>query len=156
MEMKDIQLTEDAKAKLKGFLAFDTSTDFPYVPKAYRDKAANIEKQLWPVFTLRSKNGLDVADAEDNSGFFEYDSADRNKSKLVMKSGSARVATLRKGIIKVKNLPTENGKSISFDSSKDNIDDLIKMIPARLQVELQEAINERAVLAPEELLGLEL
>jgi hypothetical protein len=156
MEVKNVILDDKTKARLKGFLAFQTEANFTYVPKAFRDKNAKIDRNLWPVFTLRSKNGIDVAEAEDKAGFFEYDEHDKNKSRLIMNSGSARIHTLRKGIIKVKNLITEDGKIFSFDLSKEqNIDDLIKMLPIKLQVELQEAINERSILAPDELLGLE-
>jgi hypothetical protein len=155
MDVKDVVLTDEMKAKFKDFLGFDVEATFPYVPKVFRGKDVPVE--LKPVFVLRSKNGLDVAKAEDSSGYFEYDAANKGKSKLVMQSGSARVEALRKGIVKIKNFIMENGKAISFDSSdKDaNIDEVIKRIRPQLQVELQEAINERAVMAPEELLGLE-
>jgi hypothetical protein len=154
MDVKDVRLTDEMKAKLKDFLGFDVEATFPYVPKAFRRK--DVPNELKPIFILRSKNGLDVAKAEDASGYFEYDAEQKGKSKLVMQSGSARVETLRKGIVKIKNFIMENGKAISFDSSKEtNIDEVIKRIRPKLQVELQEAINERAVMATEELLGLE-
>ena len=155
METKDVILTDEMKARLKDFLGFDVEATFPYVPLAFRGK--DIPNELKPVFTLRSKNGLDVAKAEDSSGYFEYDAAEKGKSKLVMQSGSARIETLRKGIVKIKNFILENSKSLNFDSSEKgvNIDPIIAKIRPKLQVELQEAINERAVMAPEELLGLE-
>ena len=152
METKDVVLTDEMKAKFKDFLGFDVEATFPYVPKVFRGK--DVPKELKSVFTLRSKNGLDVAKAEDSSGYFEYDAAQKGKSKLVMQSGSARVETLRKGIVRGK-LITEKSKVVLFDATKDDADKFIAMIRPQLQVELQEAINERAVMAPEELLGLE-
>jgi hypothetical protein len=153
METKDIVLTDEMRKQLNDVLGFEVEASFVYVPKAYRK--STISKSQWPVFTLRSKDGLEIAEAEDNSGYFEYDSNDKNKSKLVMQSGKARVETLRKGILKVKNFLIENGKVISFDASKDDIDIFIKKIKPKLQLELQEAINERDTLTADEMLGLE-
>jgi hypothetical protein len=151
METKEIVITEELKKKLSGYLGFQVETDFQYTPKIFKD----VPRELWPTFTLKSKNGLDMADIEDKTGYIEYDTKDSTKSKLVMQSGKVRVDTLRKGLVKVENFITENGTVISFDCSKQPVDNLIKMLPTRLQVELQEAINERNVLSSDEKLGLE-
>jgi hypothetical protein len=154
MEQRDVTLTDEMRAQLKDVLGFEVEANFPYVPKAFR--GSTISKSLWTIFTLRSKDGLEIAEAEDNTGYFEYDTKERNKSRLVMQSGKARLETLRKGILKAKNFITESGKAISFDAKNDDIDAFIRKIKPKLQVELQEAINERVTLTPDELLGLEL
>ena len=88
-----------------------------------------------------------------------------------MQSGSQRVATLERGIVSVLRLHGENDELISYDAKSGSFEmkrgdgtvqkkdltirQFIKYLPASLQVELQEAINERSILTPEELSGLQ-
>jgi hypothetical protein len=157
-------LDDETKKKLAGFLGFEVSATFKYVPKVFR--SGGVDKSLWPVFTLKSKDGLEIARAEDEAGYVELD----NRNKLRMETGSQRVATLERGIVSVDNMLMENGDVVSYttasrtmktraagghESVKNcDVKALIRILPARLQVELQEAINERSVLSPEELSGL--
>lgn len=171
METQEVKLTEEMRSKLRGTIGFDVSAEFPYVPLAFRDVKNEIPKELWPIFTLKSKDGIQIAEAEDNAGEMIYD--DRKKeTKMQMKSGSQRLKTLESGIRKVKSYPLEDGRLINFDLSRREIiivdtqgrtdttkgvtvRDLIKFIPVDLQVELQNTINERKTLTEEELRGLE-
>lgn len=170
MEERNLELTQDLKEKLKGTLGFQVETPFIYSPKAYRDN--EIPKEFWPRFLLKSKNGLEIAEVEDNTGFMSYDS-DRQESKLHLQSGSLRIDTLKRGILKVSGFMLENESVISWDSktkdmtiidkdgksiTKNNIkiEKIIALMKMQLQVELQNAINERSIMTEEELQGLEL
>jgi len=174
-KIKEMILTDEIKETLKGTLGFDVGDPFPYVPKAYRKKddsgAFIVPKEMWAVFTLRSKDGIEAADAEDDSGYATYD--DKAKEvKTYLQSGKARVANLRAGILKVKNLLCEDGSTINFEAAmkqmnridkdgKNHIKNgadtkaLIRFIRPELQLELANAINERKTLSQEELQGLE-
>lgn len=150
MDEVHVEMTEEIKEKLKaaGQLGFQVDAVFTYVPKFYRDKKNNIPKSLWPIFKLKSKNGIEVAEAEDGIGYVNLDSIER---KYVIEAGKQRIETLEKGIVSVKNFICEDGSVVNCAGSKT----LIKILPAAMQVELQNAINERSLLTPEELLGLE-
>lgn len=162
MEEKILEMTPELRDKLKGFLAFSVETPFAYVPKIFRE---NLPKENWPVFMLRSKNGLEIAKLEDNSGFLTVDEANKSTS-FHPQSGTSRLNTLATGIIKFKNYPMEDGALISYDSKLKTlvvggksrtaqINDAIKHLPVDIQRDLQNAINERDTLAEEELRGLE-
>lgn len=150
METKNVELTEELKSKLKsaGQIGFQVDCTFKYVPKFYRDPKNEIPKSLWPIFTLRSKNGLEIAEAEDKAGYINLET-----KKYISESGSLRIETLRNGIVDVKNFICEDGSILSCKNKL--IDELIKSLPIALQIELQNAINERSQLTSEELLGLE-
>jgi len=169
VETTDIVLTAEMKEKLNGFLAFTVETSFKYVPKVFREN--DIPKALWPVYQLKSKDGIEVAEAEDEAGYVELGKKDDASSKLKMQSGKARIATLKDGIISVKRQPLEGDRLISFDRAtklltitdadgKEHITNgatvqaLIRLLTAKLQSELQEAINERSTLSEEEQSGL--
>lgn len=175
MEKRDVRLTDEMLEKLKDSVGFEISANFGYVPKAYREKTVNgeyfIPKSLWPLITLKSKNGLEIAEIEDKIGYSEY----RDGSMFYHTcSGSYRIATLEKGIKKIKGLPLENGKCfldydldslrviirdesgvVISDTKLSEAKELLKYIKASLQVELQNAINERSTLTEEEKRGLE-
>lgn len=168
-EPTDVVLTDDIKAKLKGFLGFQVEATFPYVPKVYRE--GDIPKELWPVFTLKSKDGLEIAAADDDAmGPMEVDGKS-NVSRVSLRPGHQRLQTLRSGLKDIKGFLLENGERIDWNwkvrdlvvrksdgsgATKNNvpIDKVIAYLPSALQVELQNAINERDVLTPEELRGL--
>lgn len=161
-EQVDMVLTEEMKEKLKGVLGFQIDSTFPYVPIAYREKNGDgkyiVPKELWPVFTLKSKNGIEVAKAEDNAGYVTM--AEKQDAKIFMTGGAARLDTLRKGVKAWKNWRDESGILIPFDERKDIqggqlSDAKMKMFKVDLQKDLQNAINERSTLSPEELQGLE-
>ncbi len=171
METQELRLTPEMKAKLNRSLGFDVKAEFQYVPLNYRDPANEIPKELWPVFTLTSKDGLEVAQLEDSAGEMLYD--DKTKlTKMKLTGGSQRVKTLESGIVKVKRYWLENGSQISYDKSRREMvitkedgrtetnksvvtRDFIKYMSAELQLEIQNAINERTRLSDEELRGLE-
>ena len=160
--------------RLKDSIGFDVYDTFPYTPKAFREKKADgeyiIPKVLWPIFTLKSKDGLEISNIEDSSGFLEYKKD--GSSVWHSRSGNLRVTTLSTGILKIKNLPLENGaKFLSYDKSANSItisengqdkksdaasyEEVIKYLKVNLQIELQNAINERSSLTEEERRGLE-
>jgi len=168
MEVKEVRLTDELKTKLAGCLGFSVDAEFKYVPKAYR--LNNVPKDFWPVFVLKSLDGLEAASREDASGFMTLDQSTK-ETKLHIESGAARIETLEKGIRSVKNFYFEDGRIANYDLSagtlvfsregrvvetkKISTRDFIRYLRPELQIELQNAINERAVLTEEELRGLE-
>ena len=160
-------MTPELKDKLRGYQAFTVETPFIFVPKVFRE---NLPKEQWPLFLLRSKNGTEVAKLEDTLVSREIsngaDGADNTSIRI--NSGSNRLSTIEIGLLRVKNLPTETGEMLQYDKKLGtltvgqkkltNISSPLKAIeyfPAKLQVELQNAINERSTLSEEELRGLE-
>ena len=69
-EVVDLKMTPELQKKLKGYLGFKIDPIFLYVPKVYR-KEKDIPKSMWPVFKLRGKTGYEIAEAEDNAGFWD-------------------------------------------------------------------------------------
>lgn len=166
--MTKLKLTPEMLARIKNCTGFEIGNTFKYVPKAFREMEAGvyiIPKELWPVFTLRSKDGLDIAKIEDTTGYLTYDK--EGNQKIFMRSGEVRVSTLESGIVKIKGLPLESGESfLAFDAEKETVTidgktekcagrEVIKYLRTELQVELQEAINERSVLTDDEARGLD-
>jgi len=164
MEEKKMELTPEVKNKLKGFIGFQTDSIFKYVPKVFRDLENDIPKNLWPIFTLKSKDGIELAKIEDNIGDMKFDVITQETS-MALKSGNTRITTLEYGIKKVNNFILDNGSVVSFENEELNIDgdikkhrkvkEIIKLMPINLQKELQDVINERSELSQEELEGLE-
>jgi hypothetical protein len=169
IEQRDVVLTPELKDKLKGFVGFTVDAPFVYVPKVYREN--DIPKGLWPTYELKSKDGVELAETEDQAGYIELRGSQSTASRLRMQTGTARIATLRDGILKVKNQPVEGDRTVSYDKASKtlttkgadgkehikngaDVKSLIRLLPIALQVELQEAINERSVLSEEELQGL--
>lgn len=164
---ENIELTDAMKEKIRSFVGFELREPFKYVPKIYRTETP---REYWPIFTLKSKDGIEIAEIEDLTGTMAYD-AEKEKSILNLQSGSLRMHTLRRGILSVENLMMESGEFITWDkesgimtirkgdivNEKRNItiDDIIRRMPIALQVDLQDAINERRGLSKEELLSLE-
>jgi hypothetical protein len=169
MNTKDLRLTPELQKKLSGFLGFSIDANFQYTFKVYREN--NVPKDLWPLFTLKSLDGLEVAQREDKAGFTSLDQ-ESGQVQLHIGSGSKRIATLESGIVAIKNFILEDGSTLSFDKESGKItilaqkngkqssvvgtvSDIIKYLPAAAQLELQEAINEHSSLSEEELQGLE-
>jgi hypothetical protein len=164
MNSKTIKLTEEYKEKLKGILGFDVLSEFKYVPISFRKNG--IPKELWPIFTLTSKDGIELAEVEDCMGEVSYNTKD-NSTSFKISSGAQRVKTLEIGIKKVNRYIMEDGNFLCYDSEKQEITigekkstnitsrDFIRYLPINLQIELQNAINERKNLSEEELTGLE-
>lgn len=148
--MKRVYSKEQAE-KLRNFLPF-TSTDFPYVPEAFKEAFAD-DKDLWPVFILRPKTGIQSAKLEDE--VVASMSEDGNQ-EIKVNSGKIRIKTLKSGIINIKNWFDSEGKEIKMKRGNDGkIDDSIleKMHP-ELQIEIMNAITENSTLTEEELEGL--
>ena len=154
-ETVDVKLTPELKKKLKGFLGFTTTSEFKYVPRIFREKNEDgeyiIPKELWPVFNLKGKTGIEIADEEDNSGYLDPDS-----NKIHLTAGKRRLGVLEKNILGWKNFRDEEGNLIEYKRVGGVIyKTALQRIPAPLQLELHEAINEQSRLSEEELRGLE-
>ena len=164
MKTVNVKLTDEMKKILGNSLGITVEAAFKYVPKAFREN--NIPKEIWPVFTLTSKDGIEISELEDNIGEYVINK-DTKTSSMKINSGSQRVQTLEMGIVNVKNFLLSDGTIISFDKTKEELKisgevkreatvrDFIRYLSPALQLELQNAINERKVLTEEELVGLE-
>lgn len=160
----NVQLTPELAARLRGHLGYSAGEPFPWVPPVFREKDGQglfiYPKAIWPVFTLKAKDGLEVAQLEDKAGYTEYDLTNPMVRRYVSTSGSFRVDTLRRGVKSWRNLFEEDLVTpVPFKVEYMGVDGLlteeaIRVIPPRLQVALQEAINERSTLTQEELAGL--
>ena len=161
-------LTSEVKDRLCGYMGFDVEATFKYVLKVFRDKDNPIPKELWSIFTLKSKNGVELANVEDNMGFMTYEEG--KAMQMQLKSGSMRMQTLEIGIKGVSNYTFEDGTTLDWDSLTrkatftkhdgkkkvigHTVLEIIKYLPVKTQMELQNAINERTLLTEEELQGL--
>ena len=116
MEEIKMEMTDEVKDKLKNILGFSIDTPFKYVSKVFRDN--DIPKDLWAVFTLKSKNGIEIAEEEDDAGRISL-GEDMNSREWITKSGTTRLKTLRKGIVKVDNFITEDNRIVSWSKGKD-------------------------------------
>jgi hypothetical protein len=175
METKEIYaLTDEQKSTLKNVLGFKVEDSFKYVPEVFRkkDDAGNyiLPKEYWTVFTLRSKDGVEIAEVEDNSAYMTFDQTAK-ESKMHLLSGKTRIQTLMTGIKEVKRFWFEDGSIMDFDaktkflkvrnadgseSVKNGFDtkQFVRYMTTDLQVEIVNAINERKVLTVEETQGL--
>ena len=155
----EVKLTDELKKKLAGSLGFDIKAEFKYIPLAFRSQ--DIPQQYRAMFTLTGKDGLDIANIEDTIGTMAVDETGNRVMNIT--SGKQRTKVLEAGIVAVKNFPLANGDIVSFDrstgklcignteQSNKTVNDLIRFIPAGLQVELQNAINEQLFVTEEEL-----
>jgi len=154
-QVKDVKLTPELKEKLKGFLGFTKDPTFLYTPKVYREKGDDgefiIPKAMWPVFKLKGKTGIEIANDEDNAGYL-----DPGTNRLHITTGKQRLELLKQNIIGWKNFVDENGDEVTFTAPGGELyKTVLQRIPAPLQRELHEAINEQSRLNEEELQGLE-
>jgi len=145
-------LTPELQEKLNKVSGLTKEHTFLYVPKVYREIGPDlIPKSEWPVFKLRGKNGLEIAEAEDNSGYM-----DTEQQRLVITAGKARLQTLANNILGWKNFKDREGNLVEFVQEKNVVyKTALQRLSAELQRELHEAINEQSVLTEEELQGLE-
>ena len=149
-------IDSELQKKLNKITGLTVEHNFLYTPKVYREALNEagdyiIPKEEWPVFKLKGKNGIEIAEAEDNSGYVET-----GTSKLVLTSGKARIETLKKHILSWKNFKDREGNDIPCTIKNGEVYHTCLMrLPADLQRELHEAINEQSILSPEELEGLE-
>ena len=160
----NVQLTPELRERLRGFLGYDAVSTFPFVPPVFRERDAQgnwlFPKTLWPVFTLKAKDGLEVSQLEDRAGYTEYSLNDIMTRRYVSTSGSFRIDTIRRGVKGWRNLLQDDLKTpVPFQPDYIGPDGLlteegVRVIPVRMQVVLQEAINERSTLTQEELQGL--
>lgn len=151
-EIVDKELTPELQAKLNKVLGLTKEHTFLYVPKIYRELGESFKpKSEWPVFKLKGKNGLEIADAEDTAGY-----VDTTTQNLHLTAGRSRIETLSKHILGWKNFKDRDDNVIDFKMEGGKVYKTALMrISAELQKELHEAINEQSVLTSEELQGLE-
>lgn len=155
-------MTDELKALLKGSIGIDIEAEFKYVPVAFRHP--DIPQRFRAIFTMTGKDGLEIAAIEDSIGVMEVDES-TGTHKMHISSGKQRIKTLEAGIVAVENYPLADGSILSFDKAGKrltvgdkkltySISNLLRHIPASLQVELANAINEQKFLTQEELTGL--
>ena len=150
------ELTPEVQKKLNKVLGLTKEHVFLYVPKIYRELGDELmPKSEWPIFKLKGKNGLEIADAEDNSGYMETSETEA-ASKLIITTGKVRIETLSRHILGWKNFKDREGELVKFTKDGDKVYKTCLMrLSADLQRELHDAINEQSVLTPEEIQGLE-
>lgn len=152
--------TPEQEAALRGFLPMRPNVTFPYTPKVFRRKNEDgsylFPKEMWPVFTLRAKDGLGIASLEDEmEGVMEGG----EMTGIRVRSGSQRLAVLRAGLVNCKGWRDLEGKEVAFsrDASKKGqpvADSFLRELPQELQIELFNAITDRSELSEEERVGL--
>jgi len=153
-EVKDLVLTKEMKEKLSGLLAFQVDAIYKYVPALYREKKNGtyiIPKEFWPVFSIRSLNGVELDELEDTVGFTVLKADDPNYREFHGRSGTRRLEVLRKGLKGWKNFRDDTGKIVAYEEG----DAGIAKLPLAIRQDLQEAIMERMTLTEEELRSLE-
>ena len=159
-EVKELELTDEMKERLRGFAAIEVVNEFQYVPRACRQKDDNgawvIPKNLWPVFTLRGLDGIQQTmkgDALDVQ-------IDANGKPFVAKSNTGKIAVdvCRKGVVTWRNWRTAEGALVSIGlgtGQGENLrDEDLGKLPPNIMFELCNAITEQSLLTEEELVGL--
>lgn len=160
----DVEVNEEYLSKLKGFMGFEESDQFPYTPKVFRQKDKDgkfiFPKKMWPIFYLTGKDGIEASELQDDAGYVTRD-AKTGQNKIVLQGGKQRLDTIATSVKGWKNWFESDFKTaIPFDKKNDIrnnrlVDSKLKKFPIPLQEELQEAINERDTMTKEELTGLE-
>jgi hypothetical protein len=150
----------EQEAALRGFLPMRPNQTFPYTPRVYRQKGEDgsylFPKEMWPVFTLRAKDGLGIASLEDEmEGVMEGG----EMTAIRVRTGSQRLQVLRAGLVNCKGWRDLEGKEVAFsrDAGKRGSpvsDGFLRELPQELQIELFNAITERSELSEEEKIGL--
>jgi hypothetical protein len=151
----DIVMDEKTKERMKNVLAFRVDAEFNFVPAVCREKDKKgeyfIPKNLWPVFTLKSLNGIDLSEVEDHISYRVIEKhGDDVRMRLYNTTGSARIEILKRGVISHSNYRDMDGKVIPFTG-----EETIAKYPVSLQNELQDAIEKHSVLTEDETRGLE-
>lgn len=150
MNTENRSLTPELLEKLNKFKGFSDTSTFQYVPKIYRENVDVIPKKDWPIFKLKGRDGLDLADSEDNMGH------ELKNGKVYTTTGEVRIKTLQSNILDWKNFKDQDNKNIPFVKDAEGLTkQCIAKLPSPLQVELLLAINDHSILTQEELEGLE-
>lgn len=170
MKIRNVEIDEDTQKKIASCCALNITASFKYVPQVWRE--SGLPKDMWPVFTLRGKDGVESAEIEDKIGVM---SMLDGKPVQRITAGSVRIATLTAGIESVQNLAMPDGTLLNYkydagrgiaetwliDESGKEKDRtvcarqaIVKYLSPTLQVELQNAINEMSTMTAEELQGL--
>ncbi len=154
-QTKEMRLTPEIKEKLSGYIGFTKNPVFKYVPKIYREKDEKeeyiIPQAVWPVFTLKGRTGLEIAELEDNSGYF-----DSEAKRMHITVGTQRIKLLKTNILGWSNFYDDNDEIIECKRVAGEVyKTSMQRLPDKLQRELFNAINTQSRLADEELLGLE-
>lgn len=150
--IKEMVLTEEQKAKLKQFMPINPKKQFDYIPAIFRELGEDVIKRSeWPVFTLSSRDGVDIAKFEDNFGYM-----DTATNHFQTTAGKFRLKVLASHIASWKNYKTEAGEEIKFTTDATGLvsESALAFIPVALQRELLVTINDSGTLNDEELLGL--
>lgn len=162
--MSEKLLTKEQKEKLKsiGNLGFSLKNEWPYVPKAYREKDKNdnfiIDKELWPIFILKGLDGVESSLMGDklHSGI----KLTPNGTTMELNRGNVTVETCKLGIVTWKNFRNDKFETIPPPEKDEALGGIskesVRVLPPGLMVELTNAITEHDRLSDEELLGLEL
>ncbi len=163
-ETTDVEVNEEYLLKLKGYMGFEETDQFPYTPKVFREKDKEgkfiFPKKMWPVFYLVGKDGIEASELQDDAGYVTRD-AKTGQSRIVLQGGKQRLETIATSVKGWKNWYETDFKTLIVFDKKTDLksnrlsNDKLKKFPIPLQEELQEAINERDTMTKEELTGLE-
>lgn len=142
----DRYFTEEQSKALEGYLGFTPSEPFFFTPDIFK---AVIAREAWPVFKLLPIDGKIQAAIDSQIGYL--DSAGNYFANM----GNVRFALLRSCIKGWRNVRDVNGVEIAFESTGDEVTDkVLRLLPARLQQDLEKAIRSKMQLTEEESLGL--
>ena len=142
-EVKNVQISKEYLAKIRGFTAIKPEEIFFYIPKAYRE----LPKELQPTFQLSPASGEEAAKLADlMSGEVSYEG---KKATVTTKRGGFTAAACKLGVKGWTNYYDEKGNVIEYNNK-----DSLGNIPYKLLEELADAIVGRASLTEEEMLGL--
>ncbi len=140
--MSELELTPELREKLASFLPITTDGTFKYVPRAFREA---LPKEQWPVFTLKTLSGMELAKAEDMLyGNISGDIGDGASAHIRVSRGTFVEHVCKRGILDWKRY------AIEF-----NGEESLKRLPKDLLYELTNAITENRHMSEEELRGLE-
>lgn len=141
--IKDIVITSEMEAKLKGFAPIRSDGTFEYVPIAYREAP----EQIRPTFTLKELSGLEAVETGDAMrGEMEVDT--EGKRKINIRQGSFTIAVCRRGIQGWRNyFDLSTGNEVPFNRD-------LSRLPRDLLYELCNAILSGSALGKEEVAGL--
>lgn len=162
MNTKKVILTEELKKKLKKQTLISIKEEFIYVPEVFREKDVQgnyvIPKNLWQQFILRGLDGTDKILLEDDLlSDVKYD-INGKPSEIKIRSGSIKLATVRRGLLGWKNLYDEDGNIFEdkkFTKEEPASDENLAILNPTIITELFSVIEKESKLTEEELMGLE-
>lgn len=153
----DLIYTEDETKALAGYFGIVESSTFPYVPTVFRKHVA--DKSKWPVYILRSPNGLDQTREEDHLGMILINT-DTTVKGFKTNSGELRIHRVKSYLTDAKRHSLD-GKIIPFTSEIGQYGDRVvskafmATISVPLMAELEKTAINGTILSEEELLGLD-